>query len=551
MAARVLRRRRRQRRRQWRRQWRISAELDDLAGRRVPALQPISTPCAWPRAPGTTDRLGTVTDQNNWLRSWTNEMYLWYGEVADRDPSLYATDAYFNLLKTTRDHGVGRSPRTNSTSPTTPTSGRRCRRAVSRPATARNSRCSRRTPPRRIVVAYTDPGTTAATNLARGDEILQVDGADAVNGNTQADVDALNAGLFPDNTGESHTFVVRNTAGVHAHRDDDVRQHHARCPCRSSRPSTRARVRSATSSSTITSRPPRRRSYDAINDAQGRERHRPDPRHALQRRRLSRYRQRARLHDRQHHADRPARRSRRSSSTTRIPSRNPVTGEILAPTPFHVDDAGLPPARGRQPAAADAQPRTACTSSPGPAPARRASRSSTRCAAWASQVYLIGSTTCGKPYGFYPTDNCGTTYFTIQFRGENAANFGDYTDGFSPANTTARRGHDGAGLFGRRRFHASDGRRGRRPHRRGAGVPREQQPDVPGRRRAVVAAAAHEGIDVRRLRTTAACGSRSPRHGMNRIMRRMQLNTAESARVADSRANGSRKRPFGAFFFFP
>ena len=27
-------------------------------------------------------------------------------------------------------------------------------------------------------------------------------------------------------------------------------------------------------------------------------------------------------------------------------------------------------------------------------------------------MYLIGSTTCGKPYGFYPTDNCGTTYFT-------------------------------------------------------------------------------------------------------------------------------------------
>ena len=58
-------------------------------------------------------------------------------------------------------------------------------------------------------------------------------------------------------------------------------------------------------------------------------------------------------------------------------------------------------------------------------------------------VYLIGSTTCGKPYGFYPTDNCGTTYFSIQFRGENAANFGDYTDGFSPANTQGVRGHRG------------------------------------------------------------------------------------------------------------
>ena len=55
-------------------------------------------------------------------------------------------------------------------------------------------------------------------------------------------------------------------------------------------------------------------------------------------------------------------------------------------------------------------------------------------------VYQIGSTTCGKPYGFYPTDNCGTTYFSIQFRGENAANFGDYTDGFSPANTSATTG---------------------------------------------------------------------------------------------------------------
>ena len=49
------------------------------------------------------------------------------------------------------------------------------------------------------------------------------------------------------------------------------------------------------------------------------------------------------------------------------------------------------------------------------------------------EVIQIGSTTCGKPYGFYPTDNCGTTYFTIQFKGVNDAGFGDYSDGFSPA----------------------------------------------------------------------------------------------------------------------
>jgi hypothetical protein len=56
------------------------------------------------------------------------------------------------------------------------------------------------------------------------------------------------------------------------------------------------------------------------------------------------------------------------------------------------------------------------------------------------QVIQIGSATCGKPYGFYPADNCGTTYFTIQFRGVNAAGFGDYPDGFAPNNAPAAGG---------------------------------------------------------------------------------------------------------------
>ncbi|HUL79300.1 MAG TPA: peptidase, partial [Vicinamibacteria bacterium] len=42
--------------------------------------------------------------------------------------------------------------------------------------------------------------------------------------------------------------------------------------------------------------------------------------------------------------------------------------------------------------------------------------------------------------GFYPADNCGTTYFSIQFQGVNALGFGDYPDGFSPANTVTSPG---------------------------------------------------------------------------------------------------------------
>jgi carboxyl-terminal processing protease len=36
------------------------------------------------------------------------------------------------------------------------------------------------------------------------------------------------------------------------------------------------------------------------------------------------------------------------------------------------------------------------------------------------QVIRIGSTTCGKPYGFTQKNNCGFAYFPIEFQGANA-----------------------------------------------------------------------------------------------------------------------------------
>jgi hypothetical protein len=47
-------------------------------------------------------------------------------------------------------------------------------------------------------------------------------------------------------------------------------------------------------------------------------------------------------------------------------------------------------------------------------------------------VILIGGTTCGKPYGFSRKDDCGLSYFPIEFRGVNAQGFGDYASGFTP-----------------------------------------------------------------------------------------------------------------------
>jgi len=48
------------------------------------------------------------------------------------------------------------------------------------------------------------------------------------------------------------------------------------------------------------------------------------------------------------------------------------------------------------------------------------------------KVIRVGTTTCGKPYGFREKDNCGLAYFPIEFQGTNAKGFGDYTTGFSP-----------------------------------------------------------------------------------------------------------------------
>jgi hypothetical protein len=53
------------------------------------------------------DVSGTLVDENNFLRSYSNETYLWYSEIVDRDPALYSTPAYFDVLKTTATTASG------------------------------------------------------------------------------------------------------------------------------------------------------------------------------------------------------------------------------------------------------------------------------------------------------------------------------------------------------------------------------------------------------------------------------------------------------------
>jgi carboxyl-terminal processing protease len=48
------------------------------------------------------------------------------------------------------------------------------------------------------------------------------------------------------------------------------------------------------------------------------------------------------------------------------------------------------------------------------------------------EVIVIGASTCGKPYGFTARDNCGLSYFPVEFQGINQKGFGEFADGFAP-----------------------------------------------------------------------------------------------------------------------
>jgi hypothetical protein len=116
------------------------------------------------------------------------------------------------------------------------------------------------------------------------------------------------------------------------------------------------------------------------------------------------------------------------------PNTDPITGQSVSPTPFFDTTLGPPfnaPADQALPTLD--LTRVFVITSQSTCSASEAIMNSLR--GIDVEVIQVGSTTCGKPYGFYPEDNCGTTYFTIQFRGVNDKDFGDYSDGFSPANT--------------------------------------------------------------------------------------------------------------------
>ena len=375
------------------------------------------------------DVQGTTLDENNFLRSWSNRTYLWYDEITDQDPGNFNDPLnYFAVLRTNAITASGAPKDKFHFTYDSEEWFQLSQGGVSAGYGAEWAVLSA-TPPREILVAYTEPNTPATdNNLLRGATVLEVDGFD-INTNTQAGVDALNAGLFPSALNESHTFTIRDPDGT-------VRQ-----VTMTSQQITNAMVQNVDVINTPTGdigyltfnyhrAPAEAELIDAINTlnaAPGIDDLVLDIRYngggflAIA----------AQL---AYMIAGPGPTAGRIFETLQFndkyPATNPVTGQAITPTPFYDQTLGFSVPPG------DALPtlnlsRVFVLTGPGTCSASEAVMNGLRGAG--VEVIQIGSTTCGKPYGFYATDNCGTTYFTIQFRGVNDANYGDYTDGFAPA----------------------------------------------------------------------------------------------------------------------
>ncbi len=355
--------------------------------------------------------------------------------MPDLNPSQYTDSlAYFDLLKTSAVVNGAPKDKFHFTYPTTQwqsisTSGQDVTYGLSFALIST-------TPPRRAVVAYVEPGAPVATvngAMTRGVEILTVDGVDLVSDTTQAGVDKINAGLFPSTAGETHTFQVKELNGT-------TRSVTLQAAVVASKPVLVSKVLTidgasvgyllfndhiATAESQL---------FNAITSFK---------QQGIQDLVLDmRYNGGGFLDIASELAYMIAGPTATAGQTfeklqynDKYPNTNPVSGGALTPTPFYNRSRGIDsslPANTALPALSMQRVfvltgDTTCSASESVINGLRGVN---------VPVYQIGTTTCGKPYGFYPTDNCGTTYFSIQFRGVNAKNYGEYTNGFSPVTTS-------------------------------------------------------------------------------------------------------------------
>lgn len=413
--------------------------VPDWVAGQFPSENSLKNYCAAPRSgvdqytnAAFPDRAGTAAHEKMWLRSWSNRTYLWYRELSDLNPASYSVSDYFKLLRTTAVIDSGAAKDKYHYQENTAEYNKRTQSGVTSGYGIRWKATATK-PPRDFVIAYTEISSPAVSQgLLRGAKLLEVNGIDFVNANTQADVDTINAGLFPSKAGESHQFTFVDVQGQR-------RSYTLVSADVLANPVQNVKVLSTTGGKV---------GYLQFNSHIANAQ--PQLISAIEKFRTEninelvvdiRYNGGGLLALASQFAYMVAgpnviqgRIFEKTIFNDKYPTTDPITGNTLQAMPFY--NRGIDYQEGQF--TSQTLPNVSL---------RRVIVLSTESTCSASEAFinglrgvdlevvLIGSQTCGKPYGFYPTDNCGVTYSTIQFSGLNAKGFGEFADGFRP--TTA------------------------------------------------------------------------------------------------------------------
>jgi carboxyl-terminal processing protease len=425
----------------------------------LPAYSSLAEQCAAPRPAGTInpdtntpygDVQGSLTSEMTWIAAYVNQTYLWYSDVPTVSTAPYSigatvpfvdpsnnvqttetlasnydvVDAYFNSQRTPLFTASGKPKDqfhfTYQTSVWQALSAAGNEAGFGFQVTLLSA-----TPPRKAIVAYTSPGSLAAqNNVGRGAQILTVNGVDVANG---SDVTTLNEGLFSPVVGKQYTFVLLDQG------------------------STTQRTVTMTAATVDLTPVMNVGTLPAPNASVG---------YIL-------------FNDHIATAE-----SELITAVSQLKAANNGAGigdlvldiryngggllSIASELAYMI--AGAPATNGKifeqdtynnknpfnLTTADESIPFYGATSSGQALPQLGLSTvyvitSGSTCSASEAiinglrgvgvRVIQIGTTTCGKPYGFFPQDNCSTTYFAIQFMGVNNAGFGSYADGFIPGGT--------------------------------------------------------------------------------------------------------------------
>ncbi|MGG7605561.1 S41 family peptidase [Massilia sp. BKSP1R2A-1] len=369
------------------------------------------------------DRQGTLLDELKFLRAFSNQYYLWYNEIPNTYKMADFTNPidYFNVLKTTALTPSGQ-PKDKYHFTYASEEWDKMQNAGIDLGYGVTWKRNSSTAPRTWLVTLVEPGSPAAVaGLKRGDMLVRVDGVDFVNASDAASVDRINAGLFPETAGAAHSFTLRRGASNY-----DVNMTASEV---SEDPVKHVKVLDT---------PTGKVGYLSFETHNGvSEKELLDAFTTFKQAAVSdlvldmRYNGGGLLYI----ASQLSYMIAGPEATNGKIFERPVYNDKIAQEPaipFRSTAYGFPSTNKVAPGTPLPYlglKRVTVLTTAGTCSASEAVINGLRGAD--IQVDVIGSTTCGKPYGFTPVPNCGTTYFSIEFKGVNDKGFGDFADGLA------------------------------------------------------------------------------------------------------------------------